>query len=685
MIRTLLTALLLAAAPVAAQTPEPAPVEGPAPSVEPADAGTEAPAETVAEVPDESSVTSQVASFAVTKLKDSPAVVTVITGEDIRNSGARDLIDILNQVPGMFFGVDVQGVVGPGFRGMWGYEGKILLLIDGKEMNELLYSTLQLGNEFPVDLIERVEVVRGPGSVIYGGNAELAVINVVTRGLQGGTEVFVSGTYGQLPGASDFAKGYARRSGAAFGRYVFDSVPGLSGFVSASYGQGQRSVRDYVDNDGARASMAGASALDPATVQLGLGYRDVQLTFLYHHLGMSMLDGTGAVTAVTPMTFDSLQADLVGTFRPTDRIEIIPRVNFTYQLPWRTTDQANDFFYDKAVWRARARLIARWAPIDELQITAGGDAMFDRAYLQGPPDVALNTTFAGSGAINYRTFGAFLEAYSENPIVNVAAGARYDNNSAVGGSLVPRLVLLRSFGPVGLKALFSLAFRWPGIENLNLGLDLSPERTRVLEFEASLDIARLAKLSLNFFDVGISAPIVYSVNPVTGAEGYQNLGYQGSRGVEAAFRIRGKYGRAEATYSLYLPADANNIANYQVAGAYAAAPQHRATAAGTILPLEWLAISPSLTVLGPRSGFGPPDAEGNSTALTIDPQVLANLFVRVEMPFARGLSVGLGIYNIFGTNYVFVQPYDGGHAPLPGLDREVMLKVSYLFEPTYSE
>ena len=123
---------------------------------------------------EEPEVHSQVASFAITRLTDSPAVVTAVSADDIRSSGARDLMDVLLMVPGFFFGVDVQGTVGPGFRGLWGQEGKILLLIDGKEMNEQLYSTMQLGHEFPVELIERVEVVRGPGSVIYGGNAELA-------------------------------------------------------------------------------------------------------------------------------------------------------------------------------------------------------------------------------------------------------------------------------------------------------------------------------------------------------------------------------------------------------------------------------------------------------------------------------------------------------------------------------
>jgi len=77
-------------------------------------------------------------------------------------SGARDLLEVLQLIPGFSFHTDVEGVVGAGFRGVWGHEGKVLLLIDGIEMNELLYSTNAFGNELPVQVIEKVEVIRGP-------------------------------------------------------------------------------------------------------------------------------------------------------------------------------------------------------------------------------------------------------------------------------------------------------------------------------------------------------------------------------------------------------------------------------------------------------------------------------------------------------------------------------------------
>jgi outer membrane receptor for ferrienterochelin and colicin len=68
--------------------------------------------------------------------RESPSIVTLVTEEEIRKSGARDMIDVLRLVPEFEFGVDVQGAVGVDIRGNWGYEGKILFLFDRQEMND---------------------------------------------------------------------------------------------------------------------------------------------------------------------------------------------------------------------------------------------------------------------------------------------------------------------------------------------------------------------------------------------------------------------------------------------------------------------------------------------------------------------------------------------------------------------
>ncbi|HEX7413290.1 MAG TPA: TonB-dependent receptor plug domain-containing protein, partial [Bacteroidia bacterium] len=125
-----------------------------------------------------------VASKKPLNVRESPSIVTLVTADEIKNSGARDLVDVLRLVPGIDFGMDVEGVVGIGMRGNWAHEGKVLLLLDGQEMNEILYATTQFGNHFPIDQIKKIEIIRGPGSAIYGGYAEYGVINIVTK--QGG-------------------------------------------------------------------------------------------------------------------------------------------------------------------------------------------------------------------------------------------------------------------------------------------------------------------------------------------------------------------------------------------------------------------------------------------------------------------------------------------------------------------
>jgi outer membrane cobalamin receptor len=107
--------------------------------------------------------------------RQAPGIVTVITREEIINSGARNLMDVLRLVPGLDFGVDVESSLGLGVRGNWAYEGKILVLVDGQRYNESFFGSAQLERISP-EQVERIEIVRGPGSAVYGGFAELGVI-----------------------------------------------------------------------------------------------------------------------------------------------------------------------------------------------------------------------------------------------------------------------------------------------------------------------------------------------------------------------------------------------------------------------------------------------------------------------------------------------------------------------------
>jgi outer membrane receptor for ferrienterochelin and colicins len=130
-------------------------------------------------------ITVYTASKHAQNVSDAPSSVTIVTADQIQKFGYRNLGDILRSVPGFYVTYDRNysflGVRGFGRLGDW--NSRVLILIDGHRSNNNTFAQALLGNEFPVDvdLIDRVEVVRGPSSSLYGSNAFFAVINVITR------------------------------------------------------------------------------------------------------------------------------------------------------------------------------------------------------------------------------------------------------------------------------------------------------------------------------------------------------------------------------------------------------------------------------------------------------------------------------------------------------------------------
>lgn len=125
------------------------------------------------------------ASKFLQKASDSPASVTVVTGEEIEKYGYRTLADVLKSVRGFYVIYDrnytyvgVRGFSQPG-----DYNARILFLVDGHRVNDNIFDGAYVGTEFPVDvdLIERIEIIRGPNSSLYGTGAFAAVINVITK------------------------------------------------------------------------------------------------------------------------------------------------------------------------------------------------------------------------------------------------------------------------------------------------------------------------------------------------------------------------------------------------------------------------------------------------------------------------------------------------------------------------
>lgn len=114
-----------------------------------------------------------------------PAAVSIVTAQDIKTFGYRTLADILASMRGLYVSYDrnYSYLGARGFAVPGDYNTRLLLLVDGFRYNDEVYDQATIGTDFgiDVDLIERVEFIAGPASAVYGSNALLGVINVVTK------------------------------------------------------------------------------------------------------------------------------------------------------------------------------------------------------------------------------------------------------------------------------------------------------------------------------------------------------------------------------------------------------------------------------------------------------------------------------------------------------------------------
>lgn len=126
--------------------------------------------------------------------RETPSQVQVITADEIRQYGWRTLGEALGNLPGFYTSDDgvYQYLGARGFLTPGDYSTRFQLLLNGQRLNDNVYEQAQFGNPFPLDmaLVERIEVISGPGSAIYGSNALFGVINVIARdpsAMQGST------------------------------------------------------------------------------------------------------------------------------------------------------------------------------------------------------------------------------------------------------------------------------------------------------------------------------------------------------------------------------------------------------------------------------------------------------------------------------------------------------------------
>ncbi len=508
------------------------------------------------------------------RITDAPSSVTIVTREEIQIFGHRTLADILRSVRDFYVSDDRNyGYIGVrGFNRPGDFGGRILILVDGLRMNDPIYDSAGVLNDFPidVDLIERVEVIRGPGSVLYGNNAFFAVINVITRTAADIDGVEVSGEAGSLEtykGRLTYGKVFRNGLSVLLTGTRFTSV-GNDRLYFREFNQpaNNNGVAEELDNDSFE------------SVGLTLSYKDFTLQGGYVSRRKNVPTGSYQTVFNDPGFYLLDQ-------RSFTRLSYAH--NFEDGFSIRANVSSNSYYSKGDYPYALNDLEPRRSTIDRDIVNAQwwiGELEVSKQVFK-THHLTMGLAFQNNTKLrlaNYyvsphedlfkleaetSTFGIYLQdEWAITKRLTFNGGLRYDWFELFGSTLNPRTALI--WHPVDkttLKLLYGQAYRAPNTYEFSYLLpgyrfnpNLQPERSKSYELVLEQTVTPGLRLSASGFNNRISGLISEGFDAVSNEFFFENTGLAETRGgsveIEAtlpkSFKVRTSYTLQRTTDAL---------------------------------------------------------------------------------------------------------------------------------------
>ena len=635
------------------------------------------------------------AEKSLTPASEAPASVTILTGDEVRGFGYATLSEALRGVRGFYASNDrdYESIGTRGFSTPGTYNNRVLVLSDGHVTNDASLGQGAVGRDFDADLsdVERIEIVRGPGSVLYGSAAFFAVVNVVHRtpamGLHGEAAARV-GTPGDNTGSAlvsyggEAGYGWLRASGADLGGEPVFASPSAKGPAQGFAADLDRERAGHLDVRARAGDVWLSASYNWRRKTLPTGAFDT----VFGAGGTRTVDERGFVEARLEHTFPTgfgldARASYDGQRYHGD---------WNYRLIGPGTDSSRENWIG-------AELRLRLPPMLGHRLFAGAELQ-DRYLVHLVSSTPGKPTFDNGNGVQAPNSERTVSAYAGDDWriakrVLLDAAVRIDGYADSFGTVVnPRIALIAQPYEEGTtKALFGTAFRAPGLYErfFNDGgttqiaaTRLRPERITTFEIEHAHQLTdEVSLLAAGYFSrmENLIHVATVAANPDGSAVGqYQNRpGPVHSAGAEVELRWRPAPGALlDAWYTHAVVRDDTGSRWFRGAP-LPNSPEHSA-ALRALVPIAPHALAASLELIygGPRHTV--------SDALEPDRLVGESLQLNagVSGEYLRWrLRYGAWVYNLLDERVVLPAgpeiPFPG-HA-VPQIGRTLRLQLSASF------
>lgn len=437
------------------------------------------------------------------KLFNAPGVVTVVTRDELDRFGGTTLKDILERVPSLI-GSTVymtdRSTIAPRGDQVLASSSHVLLLINGRPVRESLEGGIksEMYESFPVNIIEKIEVVRGPGSVLYGSNAISAVINIITETAEG-SGFTVTGMAGQ-------SGAYSPRAKAHFKSGDF-SVVAAGQFLKKADWETNFSYGNYYNPDMNPDAVLTTKMTVPNEglgSYVGLQYKNLRLMGSYNEWKNYYWVSDYATAVPVPThginNWSKSFADLGYELQVMDQWDMDFNVTYT-QSTFKTEAWPNTN-------RDSYEVVAEWSnyynPTEKMGLVFGGLYNYFSGQEWGPTPVAAKFYFTDASRFSV---GAYAQAnYRILRSLNVIGGLQANKVENVDLDVVPRAgVIWNPLARINVKALYSSAFRAPSINELTINFEqmrgnpnLTPEKVNTLDLGVNYQGEQI-QAGVNFF------------------------------------------------------------------------------------------------------------------------------------------------------------------------------------------